>query len=625
MAIIKTNKAVRSDSHEPTPPPSVARKDSKAASEEDAATTTLPSQSDTMGPRMIHLKTKEECRLKNETIQVWSVELPSKHAEGILKYTAQLWSVNISTSADPTSPRTIKESIPGQDAIDLQHLRRFAKPKFLPAHILGRRNLAKEMHNVPRTWDKPTGTVMQVDTGEWDYANPASRSKAANNNRPQTLHLLICPVHIISKPDLEELMLTCTPFASNAESWAYPLELKEVTVPLQPPTKPEIAAEWSSKYWPTFYRKTNPFGAHPATISKAEEELSESTISNHSTEQMLSLAEQAAELTQTGGLGLGTGCSILERTEGKTNIIAVAGDARRKPLLQSSGDEEQQEGADLDTAHGCKGNVMGHSIMRAIGMVGRKRLRCASAPLAKAASRAERNFHNCGLAADERARDAFFLDLPLNNLEKEYFEEDNIRPDGYLCLKLEVFLTHEPCVMCSMALVHSRVGKVIFRNRMGKTGGLTAEVISNDTGPVGLGYGLCWRKELNWQFMCWEYIDPTKARIIEDTDKTKTSTADEEAASTKKKAKKTDPLPAVAPIVEQAPIFSKPRGRKGRKFPETPVIVDDVSENNNSTTSNPLDETHETANATVTINGVIMSKRDYDSKFSVSSFAPVHV
>ena len=35
--------------------------------------------------RMVHLKTKEECRLGNETIQVWSVELPSRHAEGILK------------------------------------------------------------------------------------------------------------------------------------------------------------------------------------------------------------------------------------------------------------------------------------------------------------------------------------------------------------------------------------------------------------------------------------------------------------------------------------------------------------------------------------------------------------
>ena len=78
-----------------------------------------------------------------------------------------------------------------------------------------------------------------------------------------------------------------------------------------------------------------------------------------------------------------------------------------------------------------------------------------------------------------------------------------------------------------MALVHSRVGRVIFKHRMPKTGGLTAEVLSNDTGPVGLGYGLCWRKELNWQFMCWEYtpVDasgkPTHSSYPEEKDETK--------------------------------------------------------------------------------------------------------
>jgi tRNA-specific adenosine deaminase 3 len=34
---------------------------------------------------MLHVRTKEECRLANETVDVWSIELPSKHAESILK------------------------------------------------------------------------------------------------------------------------------------------------------------------------------------------------------------------------------------------------------------------------------------------------------------------------------------------------------------------------------------------------------------------------------------------------------------------------------------------------------------------------------------------------------------
>ena len=35
--------------------------------------------------QMVHIKTKDECRLANETVDVWSIELPSKHAEAILK------------------------------------------------------------------------------------------------------------------------------------------------------------------------------------------------------------------------------------------------------------------------------------------------------------------------------------------------------------------------------------------------------------------------------------------------------------------------------------------------------------------------------------------------------------
>jgi tRNA-specific adenosine deaminase 3 len=44
---------------------------------------------------MVHLKTKEECRLGNETIQVWTVELPSKYAEGILRYSSPTTPFNV--------------------------------------------------------------------------------------------------------------------------------------------------------------------------------------------------------------------------------------------------------------------------------------------------------------------------------------------------------------------------------------------------------------------------------------------------------------------------------------------------------------------------------------------------
>jgi len=333
----------------------------------------------------------------------------------------------------------------------------------------------------------------------WEYSVPA---KTRISNRPATLYLLICPVKLISSDALYDLLLQEAPFCSSADSWAYPLDIKEVTVPLLAPTSPEQAAWWSADYWPTFYRKTNPFGAHPAVIARSEEELKLALHDNISIEDALKLANKAGSEMQRRGYGLGPGCVIVERVEDKTEILAVAGDARHKPLPS----ETSADGA--QTA--CNGNIMGHAVMRAIGMIGRKRLRVASQPISSRAAKAERGFDKCGLDHDKAARDAFFLDLPVTPFEEQYFVKDNVKPDGYLCLRLEIFLTHEPCIMCSMALVHSRVGRVVFMDRMAQTGGLTSEMVSNDTGPVGLGYGLCWRKELNWQFLCWEYSHPDK-------------------------------------------------------------------------------------------------------------------
>ncbi|KAI5357989.1 Putative cytidine and deoxycytidylate deaminase domain, cytidine deaminase [Septoria linicola] len=442
--------------------------------------------------RMAHLKTKEECRLGNETIQVWTVELPSKHAEGILKYI-------ISSTYHESSLiwyRVIKEHVAGQDTIDLQHLRRFAKPKYLPAHVLGKRDLAKEMYAVPRAWESIPSTVMQAPgSTAWEYSTPG---KGKGVSQPATLHLLVCPTKIVSRKDLYDVLKECPPFSSSPDSWSYPLELREITVPLLAPTSPQQAQEWSNEYWPTFYRKTNPFGAHPTAIKKAEEELQAPSDENISVDDAFALARKAGEENRRKGIGTGTGCVIIERFEGKTEVIAVAGDARWAPRIPNI--------PETDPKSTRQGNMMGHAVMRAVGMVGRKRLRVATTAIAKSAAKAESNFHKGGLAVDPAARDAFFADLPITDLERTYFDKDNLKPDGYLCLRLEVFLTHEPCIMCSMGLVHSRVGRVIFKHRMPETGGLTSEMTRNDSGPVGLGYGMCWRKELNWQFMCWEYI-----------------------------------------------------------------------------------------------------------------------
>jgi len=103
------------------------------------------------------------------------------------------------------------------------------------------------------------------------------------------------------------------------------------------------------------------------------------------------------------------------------------------------------------------------------------------------------------------------LDYPLTPTEQASFDEDNIVPNGYLCVDLEIYLTHEPCLMCSMAIVHSRFTRCIFDQRIPNSGGLAAD--------SGLGYGLFWRSELNWKLLCWQWIEGKKTNNAVDNDK----------------------------------------------------------------------------------------------------------
>ena len=50
--------------------------------------------------------------------------------------------------------------------------------------------------------------------------------------------------------------------------------------------------------------------------------------------------------------------------------------------------------------------------------------------------------------------------------------EKDCNPEAYLLTGYDVYLSHEPCIMCSMALVHSRAGRVFFSEPSSLYGGL---------------------------------------------------------------------------------------------------------------------------------------------------------
>lgn len=107
---------------------------------------------------------------------------------------------------------------------------------------------------------------------------------------------------------------------------------------------------------------------------------------------------------------------------------------------------------------------------------------------------------------------------------------------GYLCTDLDIYVSHEPCLCCSMGMLLSRFRAVIFP-RAGRmpSGGIASEPVVEPT-PVNydyswgvegkieeepqetektddrLYYGLHWRKELNWRALGFEFVENESAK-----------------------------------------------------------------------------------------------------------------
>ena len=376
--------------------------------------------------------------------------------------------------------------------MNLQHLRRFTKPESLPDPV--RRSIESSPWHRQDPIFRASATSKDDDVG--------IGAQAAKEDLVQlTLYLLICAASILPKERLVKILSSLPPFAGGTLDPT----VHTIQIPLVPPTSEEQSKQWSQQYWPTVYKRNNPFGPHPSIVSRAEDEI------RPLTGQWMALAARAGLEAATASIGEAIGAVIVDRNAPRgCSIVAVAGDARWK-------DENTQHNRPRQGS----GNVMAHAVMRAVGMVAQKR--CTPLP-----------------RRDQKPTDPaeamVFADEPLTPVERAVYSEDTLAAGGYLCLDLEIYITHEPCIMCSMALLHSRLGRVIFGKRMRRTGGLTAEIeestsiISPSLGfsdvhiepvsnmldqsnqtqrcPVaGLGYGLFWRPELNWKLLGWQWLD----------------------------------------------------------------------------------------------------------------------
>jgi tRNA-specific adenosine deaminase 3 len=313
----------------------------------------------------------------------------------------------------------IRRIIPNDGGLDLQHLRRFVRYGDLPHHV--------------RTSISASKSLV--------IAN-------AENDASEELFLMVGSIECVSEETLiEELSSICSPVSV----WL-------IQVPLLAPTSHEQAARWTSQYWPTVYKKSNPFGPHPSIVSRAEEEI------NKDIEKWMALATETAREARITNTGEEIGVVIVSRRNGTARPVAIAGDARW-----------------LDWHHSSLGNVTAHATLRAIAMV---------AEGLRDTEEGKEGSANAIISADTD----IFRDHACRPTEQC---RQSVDGDGYLCHGLEIYCTHEPCVMCSMAIVHSRFARVVFRRRMPHTGGLCAD--------GELGHGLFWRKELNWTLLAWNW------------------------------------------------------------------------------------------------------------------------
>ena len=410
------------------------------------------------------LRTKAEVEASYEVAEAFAVQAPAKSTAVVLRLARKSLLQNIQLIL----PRAIEHITEDTDRVGIAHLRRVIKQEQLPSCL--HETLFSAVN--PHIEEKDSVVSAHNDNGK---SSSSIAEDSATSAPSLYLCILLCVKSVAAYEKVYDSLAATNVFRHNDLR----RKLSTILIPVTAPSSEEQARQWSQKYWPTIYKKHNPFGPQHNIIEEAYRGIC-GGVGFH-----MDLAARVGQASLDAGLGENIGAIIVDRSESKQpKVIVAAGDARwqRQSLTERTG----------------AGNVMAHPVMRAIGMIARKRRECSNSS------------QNCS----DLAFEDHFAEVPLTDTEKSIYSQSSIDPNGYLCLNLEMYVTHEPCIMCSMAMLHSRLGRVVFGIRMISTGGLVAEEVS--LGEVqGLGYGLFWRPALNWKFLAWQWIqDDNSERII---------------------------------------------------------------------------------------------------------------
>ncbi|KIW99414.1 uncharacterized protein Z518_11402 [Rhinocladiella mackenziei CBS 650.93] len=274
----------------------------------------------------------------------------------------------------------------------------------------------------------------------------------------------------------------------------------DAVVPRLAPLSAEQATLWTERYWPSIFNPSSQVIQDAPPLDQLRRV--RTALEVRGADKYMKLAIRTAVESEEGGHGRSVGAVVVDPDAGA--VVAVAGDAR-----WWSDDSEVHES--LMASHG-EGRPEYHAVMRVIAMVANKELRrrikngshhnflatCSETPSGQALTTIEARYEDENKVLRDLAAGPGNVALDEGDgLPKKQSES---RPDAYLCNGLDLYLTHEPCVCCAMAMIHSRFRACVFARRMPASGGLCAEA-----GGQKPGYGLFWRRELNWRVMTFQH------------------------------------------------------------------------------------------------------------------------
>lgn len=224
--------------------------------------------------------------------------------------------------------------------------------------------------------------------------------------------------------------------------------LAAVEVPAHAPCTPEQVAAWGN-CWPLTYRR-------PANLPVA---LTDAEVDRF--ERAMGLLEADARLgcvfllpkTDRGGCG----ADVAGEQAASATVQAGHGEpeAKRRKTCSAVPDEARRQAATEDATNGAENGISadGTGTPDHARFPGFQAFASASGSASTSKSALQR--HPLKSHAVIRMCDKIGASLGAP-VERGKTEEQ------YLCVGAEVFLRDEPCVMCAMALVHSRVGTVVF-------------------------------------------------------------------------------------------------------------------------------------------------------------------